>query len=378
MEGVRDRDREWGDQMRVIVRCALAAAAFTAAAEPHVAQAQQDAPELGGPAAPHWMQEGYPEAILRGRRIQEQKLLGVSKMIAQPFHLIVPLSQRWPVGSLVRVAFRGGTAELHAAIEAAALEWMGPDGANLRLSFRNADGSFRTWSTDDQAYEAEIRVAFDQKGRWSLVGNESVDSTLEGGGAGQTSLNLAGFDQSLPQDWRGTIIHEFGHALGFQHEHQSPAAACNFRFYNDAGYRPTVDEEGWYTIDAQERRPGLYTYLGGKANYWTRAEVDANLKMIRASSAYLRSEFDNASIMKYWFPASYFKAGEQSPCYSTTESNTLSALDLAGARQAYPRDLTERERLDRLIFDQLIFSAKPGSPLAQRLGEIARGLAPSD
>jgi hypothetical protein len=366
--------------MRMISSSALAAAAVTlsVACWSSASAAQRETPQQGGPDAPHHMQEGFPEAILRALRIQEDRLLGVSKMLAKPFHLIVPLSQRWPAGSLVRVALRGGTPELHAAIEAAALEWVVPDGANLRLSFRNADGTFRLWAPDDRAYEAEIRVGFDQKGRWSMVGDESVDSSLPGGGPGQASLNLGGFDQALPSDWRGAIIHEFGHALGFEHEHQSPAAACNFRFYNDPGYRPTVDDEGWYTADDRERRPGLYTYLGGKSNYWLRSEVDGNLKAIRISSAYLRSEFDNASIMKYWFPASYFKAGKGSPCYSATEANTLSALDLAGAREAYPRDVTARQRLDRIIFDQLIFSAKPGSNLAERLGEIVAESAPPD
>lgn len=366
--------------MRMISSSALTAAAalFSVGSWCVPASAQQETPQQGGGDAPHRIQEGFPEAMLRGRQIREDRLLGVSKMLNKPFYVVVPLSQRWPVGSLVRVAFRGGTPELHEEIEAAALEWVGPDGANLQLSFRNADGSFRLWSPQDRAYEAEIRVGFDQKGRWSLVGDESINSTIPGGGSGQASLNLGGFDQARPADWRGTVIHEFGHALGFEHEHQSPAAACNFRFYNDPGYELTTDKEGWYKKDDRERRPGLYTYLGGKANYWTRAEVDGNLKAIRVSSAYLRSEFDNASIMKYWFPASYFKAGDRSPCYSATESNTLSALDLAGAREAYPRNVTPKQRLDQIIFDQLIFSAEKGSNLAERLGEIAAESAPPD
>jgi hypothetical protein len=51
-------------------------------------------------------------------------------------------------------------------------------------------------------------------GYWSHVGKDSIDSTLSGGGPGEASLNLDSFDKSLPSDWRGIVMHEFGHALG--------------------------------------------------------------------------------------------------------------------------------------------------------------------
>jgi hypothetical protein len=89
------------------------------------------------------------------------------------------------------------------------------------------------WSTSDQNYAADIRIGFinqgDYAGNWSAVGTDSRDSTVEGGAPNQGSMNFGGFDQQLPVDWAGTVLHEFGHALGFEHEHQSPSGGCDFR-----------------------------------------------------------------------------------------------------------------------------------------------------
>ena len=208
--------------------------------------------------------------------------------------------------------------------------------ANLKFDFGvdPKTGEYRKWKTSDTAFAADIRVSFDQSGYYSLVGKDSVDPLIAMPGA--ESLNLEGFDHSLPADWKGTARHEFGHAIAFEHEHQA-TGACDFRFEDDAGYVPTRDVFGQFINDPSGNRPGLYTLLGGPPNNWPPAVVDHNLKDLPPSSAYAPGPFDKNSIMKYYFPSYMFIAGDASPCYTSAEAVDLSELDKKGAAAVYPR-----------------------------------------
>jgi hypothetical protein len=78
-------------------------------------------------------------------------------------------------------------------------------------------------------------------------------------------MNFGGFAVSLPQDWAATVLHEFGHALGLQHEHQHPVGGCDldFRWEDDPGYTPTFDGFGQFITDSNGKPPSVYTVLGG-------------------------------------------------------------------------------------------------------------------
>lgn len=259
---------------------------------------------------------------------------------------------RWLPGQTVRVAFLGGTPALHGEIAEATRQIT--DAANIKLDFGfdAATGRYRSWSTKDSDYSAEIRVSFDQAGYFSLVGADSISNVIGppngpvGGRPGQRSLNLGGFHLQRPVGWKGTVRHEFLHALAFQHEHQSPSGGCDneFRWQDDQNYQPKWNADHVYVKDDHGNRPGIYTYLAGAPNHWDKAMVDHNLRQL-SSQGMTVGAFDRASIMLYQFPAIFYKTFPDSPCAPTSNGQELSAGDREGLKHLYPTGTQEAAEL---------------------------------
>lgn len=258
---------------------------------------------------------------------------------------------RWTPGDTVRVAFLGGDAALHAGVAEATKEIT--DVCNLTLDFGNdpVTNEFRRWRENDAAHAADIRVSFDKKGYFSLVGTDSINPVIGrpedriGGRPGQCSLNLGGFADRLPDNWRGVVRHEFLHALSFHHSHQNMRGPCEeaFRWADDEGYVRTKDDRGAYVEDEAGRRPGIYTYLSGYPNFWSKAKVDRNLKTEDDPNT-VAGPFDRQSVMLYRFAPLFYKAPD-STCLPTGDGITLSDGDRRGLRLLYPRTAPERQSL---------------------------------
>lgn len=77
-------------------------------------------------------------------------------------------------------------------------------------------------------------------------------------------------------DLRQVILHEFGHALGCVHEHQSP-----------------LQDIVW-------NKEQVYTDLGGPPNNWSRDKVDSNMFKKYDFTVAQQRMFDLASIMLYY------------------------------------------------------------------------------
>ena len=281
--------------------------------------------------------EGYPERIITNVQNRQLQLKGTqSRYSAARFQQIVNVSKTWKPGETITVAFRGGPSSLRQKIAGAVKPWT--DAANVTFDFGNAsaNGVYREWSTSDTDYVANVRISFDAEGYWSLVGREALDRSLAK--PNEASMNFEAFDRALPDDWEATVLHEFGHAVGFDHEHQIPQSACqtDFRWDDEPGYVRTPDLSGQFIPDDQNRNPGLYTVLGGPPNNWKREKVDFNLKALAFTKDTRLTPFDRFSIMKYYFDTWMFKTGEHSGCFSP-ENLTLSEDDKKVAGEVYPR-----------------------------------------
>lgn len=322
--------------------------------------------------------DALPDDVVSSIEVRNRFMnnLGVNGEFGVEF--LVSDLQKWMPGQVVRVAFLDGDSALHRDIKDATQEIV--DACNIRLDFGEGPaGSFRRWTENDDDYVAEIRVSFDKAGYFSLVGTDSINPAIGspsgriGGRPNQCSLNLGGFTAQRPSSWRGTVRHEFLHAMGFHHSHQNMRGPCqeSFRWNDDPGYQPTRDSRGAYIADANGRRPGIYTYLAGFPNFWNRAKVDHNLKT-EEDPSFVAGPFDRASVMLYRFPDSFYK-NVPSACAPSGNGQSLSDGDRRGLRLLYPE---VAEEVETLVERQRLLSSAFAATGAAAGGTAEEGLIP--
>lgn len=217
--------------------------------------------------------------------------------------LRVLLLDRWVVredGEEDRIGTGVITEKLRAAVATYVKLW--EDHCNIRFNFVHQ-------------LPADIRVGFGaEDGHWSFVGRDCVERPVD-----ERTMNLEFDDDTNEDEVRGTTLHEFGHALGCIHEHQSPASPILW------------DEE----VVLEE--------LAKEPNCWDEATVRHNVLNTNTANAaeYRNTPFDNRSIMLYFFPASWTTNGR-----GTNANQDLSRLDKYLISEIYPRDATQSSRFE--------------------------------
>lgn len=254
---------------------------------------------------------------------------GTPNTIAPRYVLVIP--NRWPVGQTLQICFYGGPQPLREKILQVAALWL----KYGNLKFDSGGNATRSCVTNDRS---EIRIGFSEPGYWSYIGTDSLSSDLVT--KNLASMNLQGFDIAPPAEPRftGVILHEFGHALGFHHEHQSPAGGCD-------------QEYDW---------PKLYAYY--LQNYgWNMQMVDVNVRQLLADRrAYDWSQPDPKSVMLYASDPQFLLRGTASKCYFL-ENDSLSSLDQQGMSHAYPFGNERQSLQDQIaVLNALKQTATPG------------------
>lgn len=210
---------------------------------------------------------------------------------------IIESAAKWEVGSVITVSFLGPKPP-HGPRPA-----LPPDDARCEAVLTHA----REWLTTTKAklrFEPKpdgglVRVAFDYSLSWSAIGTWCLRWDPS-----EPTMNFAFLEFRDPVAQRGLILHEFGHALGLHHEHQSPAAGYEWN-------REVVIQDA-------------------KRDGWTAAQVEDNIFRPAKAAETQFTAFDPASIMIYPIPQTWLTKGQP-----VAENFDLSVTDIEFVAKQY-------------------------------------------
>ena len=236
---------------------------------------------------------------------------------------IISKDLRWPNGKMIKVAFnfygqdfRRAAPTCHSAVSRKDCE--------SKIKKQVANMASR-WSQYGNIYfrfdvpwnQGEIRIKFVKGGG----GHSYVGTTALGIHKNENTMQLG-----VSHGFESTILHEFGHALGFNHEHQSPKVRYTWNERNIAQYL------GWSISQVVSQ---ITTPLN-------------QVSYIRKTDLFM-TEFDPYSIMIYFIPRSWVSSANnanRSLCPSTNRdfcvepTHELSRLDKLAISKMYPRNTT--------------------------------------
>lgn len=212
---------------------------------------------------------------------------------------ILTSGTKWANGTILHYCFFGGDSryavpkEQADVIRAAFASWKA---TGIGLEFREVD----------QLGDAEVRVGFSLADgvSQSAVGRDVLRMRRD------EPTTVYGWDLTTPYG-NGTALHELGHVLGMEHEHQNPFTGI------------------------QWNEDKVYASLGRPPNSWSREKTFFNILRKLDPHDVQGSSWDPDSIMEYEFEAGLIAVPAK---YQTglVPSGTLSGPDKTWVQQWYP------------------------------------------
>lgn len=204
----------------------------------------------------------------------------------------------------LNILIAGGSTENQKLVKEFASEWT--KYANLKFVFHTNPEAIEHFDISVEIFEV---ASGEGKGGISYIGTDSklVAKT------GVSTLKLWFSPDTMVATKKGYVLHEFGHALGLQHEHQHPDRQFEF------------DEEK------------ILAYC--KTENWTEAECrDSKIKTFSRID-YMLFPYDDKSIMHYQLHEEHLTGVVTADALTTAKS--LSLLDKLAISKIYPGKTTE-------------------------------------
>lgn len=206
---------------------------------------------------------------------------------------ILSTSAKWVNGTEIKYMFIEGPEAQKNVVRDAFKAWKA---LGIGISFTEVT------NVDD----AMVRIGFDlTDGSWSYVGREILTIPKT-----KRTMNF-GWDLTADSYGMTTAIHEIGHTIGFQHEHQSPFSGIEWNV------------------------PAVYKEFSGPPNNWPKSQIDSNIINKLPPNQVQGSVWDPKSIMEYEFgpglvlkPDAYQKG--------IFPPGILSVNDIKGVKSFYP------------------------------------------
>lgn len=191
---------------------------------------------------------------LLGSTYQEIRLLS---------EMAVHIRKMWKSNQCLKIFFWGGQDDRANNVLSIASEWSNYCSIQFQLA--------------NDMKEADLRISFDEKtGSWSYIGTDAKNVPRN-----EATMNFGWLNLDVdPKEYKRVVLHEFGHALGLIHEHQSPA--IKFEWNKE------------------------YIYHVFRINYgWDKEKVNKNIINEFEATNIRNSEIDIHSIMAYAIPKEY-------------------------------------------------------------------------